>query len=56
MSVRNAPTFTFTVNTLEARVTASVGAGREVMNGAGANSSGAGHVFEGRVTQETGVH
>lgn len=36
---------------LEARVTATVGAGREVMKHAGDNASSAANTFEGRVSQ-----
>lgn len=56
MAVKNAPPFMFSVNTLEVRVTATVGAGRESMTGAGANATSAAHTFEGRAAQELGTH
>ena len=40
----------------EARITPTVGAGREVMLRAGENATSSAHTFEGRVTQESGGH
>lgn len=56
MAVKNAPTFKFTVSTLEARTTATVGTGREVMAQAGQNGSAQANAFEARITQESGTH
>ena len=56
MAVKNAPTFKFTVSTHEARVTATVGAGRESMTQAGQNGSSQANTFEARITQESGTH
>jgi len=56
MPVKNQPTFKFSVNTLETRVTATVGAGREAMAQAGQNGSSPANTFEARITQETGTH
>lgn len=56
MSIKNAPPFTFTVNTLETRAVASVGSGREVMVNSGQNTASPARTFEGRIIQETGTH
>lgn len=56
MPVKNQPTFKFTVNSLEARVVATVGSGREAMAQAGQNGSSQANTFEARITQESGTH
>ncbi len=56
MAIKNAPPFVFTVSTHEARVVATVGAGREVMVNASQNTNSPARTFEGRIIQETGTH
>jgi len=56
MSVKNAPTFKFSVSTHETRVAATVGSGREVMKAAGTNATSPANTFEQRITQESGTH
>ncbi|MFI5069133.1 MAG: hypothetical protein ACHP9Z_34845 [Streptosporangiales bacterium] len=59
MPVINAPTMPNTASAahaVEVKTTPTVGAGREVMDTAGANATSAAQTFEQRCSQETGSH